>query len=135
MEEHDRVCDYHQDMCPDGCGASILRKDQAYHNCIKKEKIPGKGKSSCRANEALREIRNQKSTCTALVLNKLHFARVIRDLCREIGGEDLRWQAHAIMALQEAAEAFLLCLVEDEGIRAMHMARYAHIALGLGSEV
>ncbi|KAL2918088.1 centromeric DNA-binding histone H3-like protein cse4 [Polyrhizophydium stewartii] len=35
----------------------------------------------------------------------------------------LRWQAHAILALQEAAEAFLVHLFEDANLCAIHAKR------------
>lgn len=63
---------------------------------------------------ALREIRKyQKST--DLLLRKLPFARVVREVTQELSrhGASLRWQAHAVLCLQEAAEAFLVHLFED----------------------
>ncbi|CAH1232689.1 histone H3-like centromeric protein A [Branchiostoma lanceolatum] len=71
---------------------------------------------------ALMEIRKyQKST--ALLLRKLPFSRVVREVCQEVGGADFRWQAYAIMALQEAAEAFLVGLMEDANLIALHAKR------------
>ncbi|KAI8505207.1 hypothetical protein Bbelb_173160 [Branchiostoma belcheri] len=71
---------------------------------------------------ALMEIRKyQKST--KLLLRKLPFSRVVREICQEVGGTDLRWQAYAIMALQEAAEAFLVGLLEDANLCALHAKR------------
>ncbi|XP_070558125.1 uncharacterized protein [Ptychodera flava] len=72
---------------------------------------------------ALMEIRKyQKST--DLLIRKLPFSRVVREialkLCR---GNELRWQATAIMALQEAAEAFLVHLLEDSYLVALHSKR------------
>lgn len=40
----------------------------------------------------------------------------------EVGAE-LRWQSHAILALQEAAEAFLVHLFEDTNLCAIHAKR------------
>ena len=62
---------------------------------------------------ALREIRKyQKST--DLLLRKLPFARLVREVTMNcITREPLRWQSMAIMALQEATEAFLVHLMED----------------------
>lgn len=39
------------------------------------------------------------------------------------GGTDLRWQSAAILALQEAAEAFLVHLFEDANLLAIHAKR------------
>ncbi|XP_035691129.1 putative histone H3.3-like type 3 [Branchiostoma floridae] len=71
---------------------------------------------------ALMEIRKyQKST--KLLIRKLPFARVVREVCRDVGGMDFRWQAFAIMALQEAAESFLVGLMEDANLVALHAKR------------
>ncbi|KFH43127.1 histone H3-like centromeric protein-like protein [Hapsidospora chrysogenum ATCC 11550] len=73
---------------------------------------------------ALREIRKYQSS-TKLLVQKLPFAR----LCREIGlrfrpqGKDFRWQSHALQALQEAAEAYLVYLFEDANLCAIHAKR------------
>nr|XP_018263307.1 histone H3 [Kwoniella dejecticola CBS 10117]OBR85465.1 histone H3 [Kwoniella dejecticola CBS 10117] len=64
---------------------------------------------------ALKEIRRyQKST--DLLIAKLPFSRVVREVAMSLSSTeagDLRWQSSAIMALQEAAEAFLVHLFED----------------------
>lgn len=69
---------------------------------------------------ALREIRKyQKST--DLLLRKLPFARLVREIANDLMtsydgaeyGSGLRWQSSAILALQEATEAFLVHLFED----------------------
>ena len=69
---------------------------------------------------ALREIRKyQKST--DLLLRKLPFARLVREIANDFVtsyehgeyGSGLRWQSSAILALQEATEAFLVHLFED----------------------
>ncbi|TPX67213.1 hypothetical protein SpCBS45565_g03938 [Spizellomyces sp. 'palustris'] len=67
---------------------------------------------------ALREIRKyQKST--ELLLRKLPFARLVKEVSADLstmeysGGQPPRWQATAILALQEAAEAFMVHLFED----------------------
>lgn len=78
---------------------------------------------------ALREIRKyQKST--DLLLRKLPFARVVREIAldmttdmNEYGDTGLRWQSSAILALQEASEAFLVHLFEDANLCAIHAKR------------
>ncbi|KAH9965927.1 histone-fold-containing protein [Russula dissimulans] len=79
---------------------------------------------------ALREIRKyQKST--DLLLRKLPFARVVREIAldmitdagRDYGDSGLRWQSSAILALQEASEAFLVHLFEDANLCAIHAKR------------
>ena len=70
---------------------------------------------------ALREIRRyQKSS--ELLIRKLPFQRLVR----EIAGDfmtDLRFQASAIAALQEASEAYLVGLFEDTNLCAIHAKR------------
>ncbi|XP_020669419.1 histone H3-like centromeric protein A [Pogona vitticeps] len=72
---------------------------------------------------ALLEIRKyQKST--QLLIQKLPFARVVREICLEFTrGVDMQWQAMALLALQEAAEAFLVHLMEDAYLCAIHAKR------------
>lgn len=73
---------------------------------------------------ALREIRKfQKST--DLLIAKLPFARVVREVAMQYVGTELaiRWQSVAILALQEAAEAFLVSLFEDTNLLALHAKR------------
>ena len=70
---------------------------------------------------ALREIRRyQKST--DLLLRKLPFQRLAREIAQNISG-DLRFQAPALAASQEASEAFLVGLMEDSNLCAIHARR------------
>ena len=70
---------------------------------------------------ALREIkRYQKST--DLLLRKLPFNRLVRERAQELS-PDLRFQSTAILALQEAAEAYLVGLFEDGNLSAIHAKR------------
>ena len=67
---------------------------------------------------ALREIRKfQKST--DLLIRKLPFQRVVREIAQEYKN-DLRFQSQAVLALQEAAEAYLVGLFEDTNLCAIH---------------
>jgi histone H3 len=70
---------------------------------------------------ALREIRKyQKST--SLLLRKLPFQRLVRELAQEYRS-NLRFQASAIMALQEASETYLVELFQDTNLCAIHAKR------------
>ncbi|TFY79054.1 hypothetical protein EWM64_g4958 [Hericium alpestre] len=72
----------------------------------------------CPGTVALREIRRyQKST--ELLICKLPFQRLVREIAQEIRA-DLRFQSSAVMALQEAAEAYLISLFEDTNLAAIH---------------
>jgi histone H3/H4 len=61
---------------------------------------------------ALREIRLLQRS-TKLLLRKLPFARVVREIQTEFTGVPYRWQAEALLALQEAAETYLVRTFED----------------------
>ena len=70
---------------------------------------------------ALREIRRyQKST--ELLIRKLPFQRLVREIAQEFKS-DLRFQGSAIMALQEATEAYIVSLFEDTNLCAIHAKR------------
>lgn len=70
---------------------------------------------------ALREIRRyQKST--NLLIRKLPFQRLVREIAQDYKN-DLRFQSNAILALQEAAEAYLVSLFEDTNLCAIHAKR------------
>jgi histone H3 len=70
---------------------------------------------------ALREIRRyQKST--ELLIRKLPFQRLVREIAQDFK-TDLRFQASAIAALQEASEAYLVGLFEDTNLCAIHAKR------------
>lgn len=70
---------------------------------------------------ALREIRKfQKST--ELLIRKLPFQRLVREIAQEFKS-DLRFQSQAVLALQEAAEAYMVGLFEDTNLCAIHAKR------------
>jgi len=70
---------------------------------------------------ALREIRRyQKST--ELLIRKLPFQRLVREIAQDFQ-TDLRFESHAIMALQEASEAYLTSIFEDTNLCAIHAKR------------
>lgn len=70
---------------------------------------------------ALREIRKfQKST--ELLVRKLPFQRLVREIAQDFKS-DLRFQSSAVLALQEAAEAYMVGLFEDTNLCAIHAKR------------
>eukprot|EP01147_Barroeca_monosierra_P003585 gene3585-34_t len=72
---------------------------------------------------ALQEIKRYQRN-TDLLIRKLPFARVVREVAQDFyTTEPFRWQAMAILALQEAAEAFLVHLFEDANLCAIHAKR------------
>ena len=70
---------------------------------------------------ALKEIRRyQKST--ELLIRKLPFQRLVREIAQDFK-HDLHFQSSAIVALQEAAESYLVGLFEDTNLCAIHAKR------------
>ncbi|ORY70650.1 histone-fold-containing protein, partial [Leucosporidium creatinivorum] len=74
---------------------------------------------------ALREIRRyQKST--ELLIRKLPFQRLVREIAQSIGNDNqnsYRWQASALLALQEASEDYIIHLFEDCNLACIHAKR------------
>ncbi len=86
-------------------GASGVKKPRRYR--------PG--------TKALREIRRyQKST--ELMFRRLPFQRWVREIAQDFK-TDLRFQGSAILAIQEASEAYLVGLFEDTNLCAIHAKR------------
>ncbi|KAF7909025.1 hypothetical protein BELL_0991g00010 [Botrytis elliptica] len=56
--------------------------------------------------KALREIRRYQKT-TDLLVQKLPFSRLVKEIGQDIRPGGMRWERSAINALQESAEAFL----------------------------
>ena len=84
--------------------------------------------------KAIREIRryqggiqgkkpflNQKNA-TRLLIKKLPFQRLVREIAQDFK-TDLRFKATAMLALQEATEAYLVGLFEDTNLAAIHAKR------------
>lgn len=70
---------------------------------------------------ALREIRRyQKST--DLLIRKLPFQRLVREISQFLK-VNLRFQKSALLALQEASEAYLVRIFEDTNLCAFHAKR------------
>jgi histone H3 len=68
------------------------------------------------------EIRRfQKST--DLLLKRAPFARLVREIAKDVSIDpdtEYRWQAAAILALQEAAKSYLVNLFADSVLLAIH---------------
>ncbi len=75
---------------------------------------------------ALREIRRYQRT-TELLIRKCPFARLVREIIQDIqlGNPNavVRFQSSALMALQEATEAYVIRLFEDAHLCALHAKR------------
>jgi histone H3 len=70
---------------------------------------------------ALREIRRYQKG-TELLIRKLPFQRLLREIAQDFK-TDLRFQSSAIVALQEACEAYMIGLFEDCNLCAIHAKR------------
>ncbi|TKR63593.1 hypothetical protein L596_027404 [Steinernema carpocapsae] len=75
-----------------------------------------------RGTRALQEIRKLQGT-TRNLIPRAAFGRLVREICSKKTTEDMRFKVDALAALQEAAEAFLVCLFEDVNLVAIHAKR------------
>ena len=71
---------------------------------------------------ALREIRRYQKSLSNL-LPRAPFQRLVRDITGAVGGAELRYQSQALVALQEAAEAYIVGLFEDTNLCCIHAKR------------
>lgn len=74
---------------------------------------------------ALRQIRAYQNT-TQLLIPRLSFGRLVREITYHADapfGHNKKWQAAAVQALQEAAEAHLVTVFEDTLLCAIHAKR------------
>lgn len=105
-------------------GGKITRKHLATKAARKSAPTAGVVKKPHRyrpGTVALREIRRfQKST--DLLIRKAPFQRLVRQIAQTIKS-DLRFQSTAVLALQEASEAYLVGLFEDTNLCALHAKR------------
>ena len=93
----------------------------------KKTKSAGAGSGSKKARRwrpgtvALREVRKlQKGT--GLLVQKAPFQRLVRQLSQQ-HKQELRFQSSAILAIQEATEAFVVSVLADTNLCAIHAKR------------
>lgn len=58
-------------------------------------------------------------------MRKLPFSRLVREIALNMRPKDegMRWQSQAVLALQEAAESFIVHLFEDTNLCAIHAKR------------
>lgn len=105
-------------------GVKKPRKDNAKVSRKTPTNAPGGLKKPHRykpGTVALREIKKyQKST--DLLIRKLPFQRIVKDIAYD-SNSDLRFQSSALLALQEAVEAYLVGLFEDTNMCAIHAKR------------
>ena len=101
----------------------ILKKKGRAKGGVKKlppDQQPKKKPSRYRPGTlALQEIRRYRKS-TELLIGKLPFQRLVRELAQDLSKMNIGFQSGAIMALQEASEAYLVGLLEDANLCAMH---------------
>lgn len=95
--------------------AAAVRKTAANFQGLKKPRRYRPG------TVALREIRKYQKSCD-LLIQKIPFQRLVREISQDFKSE-LRFQSLAILALQEAAEAYLVGLFTDTNLCAIHAKR------------
>ena len=71
--------------------------------------------------KAMHEVMHYQNT-TELLIQKVSFQRVVRELCAQIQS-NIRFESQALLALQEAAEAYLVGLFEDANLCTTHAKR------------
>jgi histone H3 len=72
----------------------------------------------CPGTVAIREIRKYQKN-TDLLIRKAPFQRLVKEIATDLRS-DLWMQSTAVLALQEALEAYLVCLFEDSNECAIH---------------
>ena len=82
------------------------------------EKQKKEGRMMRRGMKALREIRKYQST-GELLIRRLLFQRLIREVAQGFRA-DLKFQGVAIKAIQKAGEAFLVGILEQTNLSAVH---------------
>lgn len=76
-----------------------------------------------KGTRALSEIRFYQKTYTeCLHLSKAGFERLVKEIGHDFK-TDIRWEAKAIMALQYAAEAYIVGIFDDANMAAIHAKR------------
>ncbi|KAK8753120.1 hypothetical protein OTU49_002646 [Cherax quadricarinatus] len=100
------------------------RRSSGFYKKGKSSKSPDEKKRKHRfrpGTVALQEIRHYQKR-TELLVPKLPFSRVVREILSEQGRE-LRFQTLALMALQEAAESYIVAIFEMANLCSIHARR------------
>ena len=118
-----------------GSGKALHKQPQPKTKKKKKGKVQGGGKMLPASQQgmkkphryrlgtvALREIWHYQKL-TELLIRNLPFQRLVREIAQDLGKKDIHFQSGAIIALQEASEAYLVGLLEDSNLCAIHAKR------------
>ena len=118
-----------------GSGKAPCKQPQLKIKKKKKGKVQGGGKTLPASQQGTKKLRRyrpgtvalreiwcyQKST--ELLIRKLLFQRLVREIAQDLSKMSIRFQSGAIIALQEASEAYLVGLLEDSNLCAIHAKR------------
>ncbi|RWR98899.1 histone H3.3-like protein [Dinothrombium tinctorium] len=89
---------------------------------VKEDEVKKKKRRWRKGIVALREIRRfQRSTEN--LIPRAPFQRLVREITQSINIEGLKYQTAALLALQEAAEAYIVNLFENTNLLAIHAKR------------
>ena len=102
-------------------GKEVIKMRESKKSGERKEKgimKGGMGKGVRRGLKALKEIKRYQSS-TDMLIKRLPFQRVVREIAQTIR-TDLRFQSIAIMVLQKVGEAFLVGLLVQSNLCAIH---------------
>ena len=69
----------------------------------------------CLGVKAMHEVKHYQNT-TELLIQKVSFQRVVRELCAKMMKSHIRFESQALLALQEAAESYLVGCFEDANL-------------------
>ncbi|RWS30907.1 histone H3 variant-like protein [Leptotrombidium deliense] len=88
----------------------------------KEERVKKKTRRWRPGTVALREIRRYQKSVENLI-PRMPFQRLVREITQSLSVENIRYQTAALMALQEAAEAYIVNLFENTNLLAIHARR------------
>jgi histone H3 len=104
---------------------SVATGSKASKSAMKKKTAPAEGGIKQRrfrpGTVAIREIKRYQKE-TRLLLARAPFQRFVRAICEGIDVQ-IRFQSQALLAVQEAAEMYLVGLFEDSNLCAIHANR------------
>lgn len=105
-------------------GRSSSRKQKTPRKITSVKKATAPKKKFRPGVKALKEIRHYQTVDPdSLLLRKLPFARLVREIQSCICLKERRWTAQALLAIQTAAEAHLVGLMEDTLLCTVHAKR------------
>ena len=119
MDDNDRIKKHQKTPLK---GSTRIKPAVAYRTVMK----PKSKKRFRPSMNWISEIRKYQKT-TDLLIRKLPFTRLVKEITREVNTKDFRWTEHALEALQEATEAYavellgasLLCTIHAKRITLM----------------